>query len=525
MSLPLPPSAQPFSVAAAYGADARWMASGQYQPPQRRVRSLRGLSMALQLMFPVLALLALATAGGLQSRAAAGDRFLDVEGSFAAIEDAELTFELFLGLLIVGALATTVVMIVWQFRHAHNAILLSGPLGLGPGWAIGGWVIASGLWLIGNATGLGRDLAVVLWTFPFLGVLLPACQLFQADRASDPALPAGAPSRGGRGSRVVVVWALVFGTGFAVVEVARVLFPWVVTGDGRWVGDAVDADRLMSAGYVVVAVAAILALGMVRALTNRQEMRVAVVLGVSQSQAFSPYYWAGGTMPLLPAAPFASAPGPGPAPAPTPLGYPMPSTPFGSAVAAPPPGAFPTRRPNRMWGAWLAAATIAVAFVVYGNDLGGQDDEFGGGRDSGTDGNDIAASLENDDLVTPVVLSQLDVGDCFDDSEPMSSGRAGEITIVDCDEPHDNEVFAIGRLTGGDDYPGEDDINAQASRKCSDEAFEAYVGRDYATSEWYIGWYSPDEIQWGSLNNRKAICVLDAEGDAPMTGSKRGSGT
>src|SRR5262245_19504915 len=107
MSLPPPPSAQPFSVAAAYSVDPRWMAP-QYQPPQRRVRSLRGLSTALQVMFPVLALLALATAGGLQSRAGAGDRFLDGEGSFVAIEDAGLTFELFLALLVLGALATTV---------------------------------------------------------------------------------------------------------------------------------------------------------------------------------------------------------------------------------------------------------------------------------------------------------------------------------------------------------------------------------------------------------------------------------
>jgi hypothetical protein len=53
------------------------------------------------------------------------------------------------------------------------------------------------------------------------------------------------------------------------------------------------------------------------------------------------------------------------------------------------------------------------------------------------------------------VLS-LDVGECFDDWEGSLTGATQEVTdvpIIDCDEPHDNEVYAISNMPSGP-FPG-----------------------------------------------------------------------
>lgn len=115
------------------------------------------------------------------------------------------------------------------------------------------------------------------------------------------------------------------------------------------------------------------------------------------------------------------------------------------------------------------------------------------------------------------VLS-LEVGTCFNDPEDASAVR--EVPVVDCDEPHDNEVFAVFTLAGTV-FPGEDDLRDDAVEGCS-ERFGAFVGEDYLFSELLLSAFWPSEASWEEAGDREVICYLYAP-DGPLVGSQRGS--
>ena len=65
----------------------------------------------------------------------------------------------------------------------------------------------------------------------------------------------------------------------------------------------------------------------------------------------------------------------------------------------------------------------------------------------------------------------LDVGVCFDDPEAFDLVESSDVPIVDCDDPHDNEVYANVDLSG-DEYPGTDAVANRADQVCLD-SFDA----------------------------------------------------
>lgn len=109
-------------------------------------------------------------------------------------------------------------------------------------------------------------------------------------------------------------------------------------------------------------------------------------------------------------------------------------------------------------------------------------------------------------------------GDCFDDPEP-GVNEISELPLVDCEEPHDNEVYAVVDLDDGD-FPGDDAALRDAQDVCLD-AFEPYVGASYATSELLATWIVPTEGSW-SDGDRAVVCVLF--GDGRLEGSMQDSG-
>jgi hypothetical protein len=158
-----------------------------------------------------------------------------------------------------GLLGTAAVFITWQHRHAVNAHSLAGSAAaLGPGWAIGGWFVPCANWL------------------------LPGMQLFGASRASDPGLPVQAAAGRRRGSPLVVVWAVMFALGNALALVGWATFPdeddvSVLADLEDFVSDATLADRMVAAGFVITAAAAVLAAVMVQSLSRRQTARAATL--------------------------------------------------------------------------------------------------------------------------------------------------------------------------------------------------------------------------------------------------------
>lgn len=239
--------------------------------PAPAFRAFDGLATAATVCLGIMAAVALFGLGAHLNRVGlmerdfrAGDLSLDeLEGAdnlvgAAAVIDA------------VGLLATAAVFITWQHRHAVNADSLAGaPAGLGPGWAIAGWFVPCANWL------------------------LPGMQLFGASRAADPALPLRPAAGRGRGSPLVVLWAVMFGLGNALGLAGWAKFPdegavSTFSDLEAYLSDATLADRMVAAGFVVSAAAAIVAAVMVRTLTQRQAER-AVAITAAAAAAYAPY--------------------------------------------------------------------------------------------------------------------------------------------------------------------------------------------------------------------------------------------
>lgn len=120
---------------------------------------------------------------------------------------------------------------------------------------------------------------------------------------------------------------------------------------------------------------------------------------------------------------------------------------------------------------------------------------------------------------SPGNVFSVDPGDCFDDPD-TAADEISDVALVDCDDPHDNEVYAVAELEDGD-YPGDEAVLTRAQDICLD-AFEPYVAEPYATSELFATWIVPTEGSW-SDGDRDVVCVL-FDADGPLEGSMRDSG-
>jgi hypothetical protein len=119
------------------------------------------------------------------------------------------------------------------------------------------------------------------------------------------------------------------------------------------------------------------------------------------------------------------------------------------------------------------------------------------------------------------VLS-LEVGDCFEDPEGDQT-EVADVETVDCDEPHDNEVFHTFELPEGD-FPGEDAIAEAFVAECIDDRFEAFVGTDYVESEVDVFPLTPTEDSWDRADDREVICAAYVPGErveGTLEGSER----
>ena len=113
---------------------------------------------------------------------------------------------------------------------------------------------------------------------------------------------------------------------------------------------------------------------------------------------------------------------------------------------------------------------------------------------------------------------ELAVGDCFDDT---AGDEISDVPVVDCAEPHDNEVFHVFDVPDGD-FPGEATLLQAAEVTCL-PAFEDYVGTTVASSRLEVFPITPTEASWAG-GDREIVCAL-YDGDlAELEGSMRDSG-
>jgi hypothetical protein len=119
-------------------------------------------------------------------------------------------------------------------------------------------------------------------------------------------------------------------------------------------------------------------------------------------------------------------------------------------------------------------------------------------------------------------ITDVHVGDCFDLNDGPDVEEVGDIRAIPCDEPHSFEAYFTTDLAAGE-YPSRSAFDAQVEAACL-TSFEAYVGRDYETSELYVTSFEPTPEGWRD-GDRSLLCVISTEDAAtPLTGSVRSSG-
>jgi Septum formation len=145
------------------------------------------------------------------------------------------------------------------------------------------------------------------------------------------------------------------------------------------------------------------------------------------------------------------------------------------------------RRTGRRWSAALALAVVGLGLTACSREAVGND---------------------------------LEVGDCVVDRDTLESS---DISTVDCGEDHVFELYAKVDLDEDADYPGDQQIEAQAQEVCGGDSFEEYVGVPFVDSEIFMFPVWPTEETWEQADDRTILCFAVTEELSTTTGSVEGA--
>ncbi len=119
-------------------------------------------------------------------------------------------------------------------------------------------------------------------------------------------------------------------------------------------------------------------------------------------------------------------------------------------------------------------------------------------------------------------VRDVQAGECFDqDTVPTQGETVSFVTVVDCAESHDAEMFARYAIGGSSSYPGEGVVAGNAERGCV-ERFAEFMGIVYDQSAMDVGYFYPLSENW-SLGDRDAQCYVTHPTGEQLTGSLRGA--
>ncbi|MFV1989561.1 MAG: septum formation family protein [Acidimicrobiales bacterium] len=111
----------------------------------------------------------------------------------------------------------------------------------------------------------------------------------------------------------------------------------------------------------------------------------------------------------------------------------------------------------------------------------------------------------------------IEEGDCL--QNPATESEVASVSAVPCDEPHDMEAFYLFDLPDGD-FPAREVIDQQTEEKCI-EAFEPYVGIDFASSRLDARSFEPTALSWDQ-GDREIVCLALDVGGEQLVGSVAG---
>jgi hypothetical protein len=121
-----------------------------------------------------------------------------------------------------------------------------------------------------------------------------------------------------------------------------------------------------------------------------------------------------------------------------------------------------------------------------------------------------------------VSLDDLHTGQCIDidDGEDVLTTAP----VIDCDRPHEGEVYATGDIAGSDDdYPGDEGVQRRAEDLCTREDFEDYVGQSIQDTDLSVLVIRPSEASWEG-GDRHVLCVIVPDAGGTLSRSVAGLG-
>ncbi|MEX0835557.1 MAG: hypothetical protein WD010_05670 [Nitriliruptor sp.] len=115
---------------------------------------------------------------------------------------------------------------------------------------------------------------------------------------------------------------------------------------------------------------------------------------------------------------------------------------------------------------------------------------------------------------------ELSIGDCVR-TPPEGAGPDGfaDVTVVDCDEPHELEVFHVFEL-GPEQITG-DAMVSEIAQACLGDAWTHYLGVPAGESPIELLPIPPDSDELAAGEDREVICTVREPGGATRTGALR----
>lgn len=154
----------------------------------------------------------------------------------------------------------------------------------------------------------------------------------------------------------------------------------------------------------------------------------------------------------------------------------------------------------------LAVLSIACAFGLAGCQAPAEEEEA----------TQVVESAEEEPSAS---VFELELGTCLNDASVPEGADLADIPQVECDQPHDSELFGI--ITVDDDsYPGADVLIQKGQDGCQ-LRFGDFVGIDFRSSALDFHFYYPTPSSW-SQGDRTIYCMLVDPG-LQVTGSLAGS--
>jgi Septum formation len=121
----------------------------------------------------------------------------------------------------------------------------------------------------------------------------------------------------------------------------------------------------------------------------------------------------------------------------------------------------------------------------------------------------------------PQTLADMEVGECY------VGQNVGDVEIVECDQPHHGELFAVVGTEGlEEEYIGEDALRTDRGNVCIVELATSYYGAgpDVAAANGLeIKPFVPTEADWND-GTRDTYCVATAASGDTTQGSIEGEG-